>query len=223
MTALVGLSLLACASSSSDVETAATTSSDNCRRGSRGTLDYAGQTPEERWERSTLVITGTVEAVADGPYTVDQDGCPERRNTVLQLAVTEIHKGVLPDGANQRVYVAKFTFNLNAGDIAPYLPVGDHAVAFLSVWPDPGTFHAWSDGRPAGQPLLQGSVAVYPAEQEPPRPEAVPTTEHFELPYLVPQEAIPTYPAFPCYGTDESGSATETLCQTWQGTIQPQG
>jgi hypothetical protein len=218
---LMVLALAACGSSPSEVATTPP-SSDNCRRGGVGISDYIGQTAQERWERSELIVTGTVESVADGPYTVDEYGCPADRTSVLQLAVREIHKGALPAGATNRVYVAQYTWNVNATDIAPYLPVGAPAIAFLSVLPDPGRYLDWTGGRPAGQPLFEGSTSVYAVGEEVPAPEAVPTYPRWEMVYLVPYEAFPKYPPYLCTATDSSGSPHQEMCQTNVGTIQPQ-
>lgn len=120
--------------------------------------DYEpANSPKQLAEWSELVVSGTIEKVSDGRvYNADDmGGAP---TISIQVKVTDIRKGTLPDGADGRVHVEFYaTYGRKAAEYDRVAPRDVEVLLYLNRSPVAGTKpHRIQDpgrGRPSGQPL----------------------------------------------------------------------
>ncbi|GAA4624389.1 hypothetical protein [Cellulomonas oligotrophica] len=111
-------------------------------------------------EMSDLVVEGTVTAVTDGRlWGRGEDDPAANRSVVLNVTVTDVHVGTLPDGADGVVYVElPSPGGVGAQVYEEHLPADLAGVFYLVPAGEPGEITPIQDstaGRPEGQPLFQ--------------------------------------------------------------------
>ncbi|TQL03964.1 hypothetical protein [Cellulomonas sp. SLBN-39] len=155
---LVALVLASCAAAST------TTAADpdafvGMLAGSTADHDPVGS-PEALAEMSDLVVAGTISAVTGGRlWGRGEDDPAANRSIVLNVTVTDVHVGTLPDGADGVVYVElPSPGGVEAQVYEEHLPADLAGVFFLVPAGEPGETTPIQDstaGRPEGQPLFR--------------------------------------------------------------------